>query len=99
MADDSNDDPVLRKYAWQGALAEADRQLSQLTRYEIANLRKEFIAKFVSVAMATGCNRKSAINEAMAYFGVSASTVEAALAFAKEKGQAPRAHDDGLEDI
>jgi hypothetical protein len=98
MAGDSNSDLVLRKYAWQGALAEADRQLSQLTRYEIANLRKEFIAKFVSTAMATGCNRKSAIDYARSYFDVSASTVETALDFVKKKGQRSRA-DDGLEDF
>jgi hypothetical protein len=95
----ANDDPVLVKYAGLGALAEAREQLGQLDRDSRAKLRHELIDQHVSMAMADGCTRQRAIGYAMKRFGVSERTVETAIAFMDEKGRAPRAPDDGLEDF
>jgi hypothetical protein len=99
VANRKKNDPVLLRYARQGALAEARDQIAKLDRGARAKLTYEFIDQHVSMAMADGCTRKQAISFAMERFGVSERTVEKAIAYMDERGRAPRADRDGLEDF
>jgi hypothetical protein len=99
MADDSNNDPVLSKYASKGALAEAREQIEQLDRDARAKLNYELIDQHIQMAMKDGCTRKQAISFAMERFGVSERTVETAIAHISEDRPSPHPLDDGQHDF
>ena len=90
MASDS-DDEVLRRFAWKGALADAQEQIAKLDDDARAKLRYELIDQHASMAMKDGCSRGAAIRFAMKRFGVKERTVETALKYMKQKREAEAA--------